>query len=357
MNPRASQGGDGERAGRAEVGRGAATAATVREILDEGGLPLLRVVAIQALRGEIRFRPMSPRNLRHFKHGMLRWAVSDDAASRRDWAALQDDHRAESVLRDRDRYVEELWRGIESSPEQADVHGFLEEHLGALETYRRYLFDWFLRRFHIDPALRIYRSRARGLTLCLAFLAVAVAAAALPILLPASTRLNIFAGLAGLVALSWLARALTGLGWNQAMQLLFPRLAAGVAIGYLFLTSAPELVRVAAGESLVSSLALVVVLGVLTYLYSAFHVSGRVHPRVHGRRLWGSSGLLFALGVVYALLGLPLFTPLFSLAEFQGTQAPIPLGPHQLLLLAAVALALGMVLELAWEEKPMTEPL
>jgi hypothetical protein len=169
---------------------------------------------------------------------------------------------------------------------------------------------------------------------------------------------SIVVGFAGIVGLPLLVRGLTRLGWPQTVQLLFPRLAAGVAIGYLFLVSAPHLVQVAAGETASAAAAAAGLLVAATFGYTVFHVSRRVHPGLRPWPLARRSTPLVALGGAYALLGLALFSPLFGLEEFHGAAASVPdLDLLQRLLLAAVALGLGMVLELAWEEKPLTEPL
>lgn len=335
----------------------------VREILDERGKDFLEVAARQLLDGEARSLPLGPRQRPLFQHGMLRWALSDDPGSRRDWAVLAQSAE-EPVLRDRDRFVEELWQRVEAAPEHADLRGFLQRHLGAQSFYAEYLFDWFLRRFHPAAALRLYGApvAARVLYAVLLVLAIVVVtvAAGFGFVGPAP----IVAGLTGLVLLPFAVRVLTGRGWGQAAQLLFPRLAAGVAIGYLFLLSAPHLVRVAAREQLGS--AVVLALGIVgaTLAYTVFHVSRRVHPPLRLGHLVRRALPLVVLGGAYSLLGLALFSPIFTLAAFHGVDpagssaAAVPdLGVFHRLLLAAVALGLGMVLELAWEEKPLTEPL
>lgn len=347
---------------------------SVRERLDRLDPCDLAAWAYQALHGKITLlhQPTLAATA-NLKSGMLRWALSDDPAANRQWRMLLEgdsshfeDQDAEllACLRDRDRYVERLWERVRKESEQLDLRTRIVDQ-GGEAVFRDFLFDWFLRRFHPGAALRVAEPRklagrqvrAGVLYPVLAGLAVAalVGAEVLEGVFPGLG--SIAAGVGGLVALyvgGWL---LLGLPVHQVAQLLFPRLAAGVAVGYLFLAAAPELVGVMAEEPDLHAFLLAGLLTTATLLYTLFHVSQRVKPRLPIKSCLLRTLPLMALGAAYALLGLALFTPLFRLARFHEAEQALDLGPAQLLLLATVALALGMLLELVWEEKPLSEPL
>jgi hypothetical protein len=317
----------------------------------------LEAVALALLDGEIApvLRKSVGEQTVRTKTGLLRWALSDAPAARSQWEALSRNSQ-DARLRDRDRYVEALWRTVELGPND-DLRRRLE-NAGLIAAYRDALFTWFLRRFDLGAALRLFTDprRARLLRWGVPPVLAALAGASLALLglEPGAAPLALF-----LVALALAGFALTAreLPPRAGLQALVPRLGAGVALGYLFLAAAPDLVRLLAGWGRPALVQWLVAASIVaaTWLYSCLHVLQRVQPvpprQVLVLRAWS----LVWTGLGYTAVGLTFAAPVLFADRFLGTATAPHL--HTLVLIASIALALGVVLELAWEEKPLTEPL
>lgn len=293
-----------------------------------------------------------------FKHGMLRWAVAADPAAGLQWRTICRNSR-DPRLRERDRYVEAFWRSIWSDPKQDDLRRFIAERWAAREDYERALFRWFLARFNVAAALRIAGARRSAAVVSLSLPAAAIAVVA-AVFGGAGVSLGpglfAFAGLFALIGLGW---PLVGVRLEPYLQALVPRLAAAVGIGYLFLAAAPELVAFVFGwrrpEPLQWTAAGCLLLAIWTYL--VLHIARRVEPPPRPAALAGRALRLILVGAMHAAAGLALSAPLLTSPRFLGGSAAAPTRPVSLVLLAVVALGLGVVLQLAWEENPLTDPL
>src|SRR6185295_6995136 len=92
------------------------------------------------------------------------------------------------------------------------------------------------------------------------------------------------------------------------------------------------------------------------YAFTLLHVSRRVAPPLEKLQLHGRSLAVVAIGIGHATIGLTLLGPLLFDSLFLELSDVHPC-PGQLILTAAVALSLGVALQLVWEEKSLTEPL
>lgn len=273
-----------------------------------------------------------------YARGMLRWAVSDEPDARVQWEVLSDRaqedrgdlgrHRDRGRRRrgrrprdgvldlaDRDAYVEALWRSLRTVE---GLEGFRVWLRGwDLEpVYRRYLAGWCLARFDLRRALRVGCHGGGG-----------------------------------------------RLGRPSAALLLdlsLPRLGAGVAVGYLALATASELVAHLTSRPTCVRLALTAGLLAVTWAYTALHVGRHLHPAPRPRTAAVRAATLLAFGAAWTALELAFFASLLLAPDFHAGHplaGAIHRDPTSPALLATVALALGMALELAWEEKPLTDPL
>jgi len=145
------------------------------------------------------------------------------------------------------------------------------------------------------------------------------------------------------------------------VQSLVPRLGAAVGIGYLFLLASPELMAALHGWSQppARQLAAGVLVVAVVWTYGVLEVSRRVDPPPPWRRAYLRTLPVMAMGLAHTLAGMGLLVPLLEALrrEAAGAAVAAPLASHDLVLFAVVALALGVVLELAWGERPITEPL
>lgn len=321
-------------------------------------------MALQVLDGEIRFQDLTPRESARFKDRFLRWAVADSPQRRRAWEAMArvdkgPDHQRlpelAPLLEDRDRYVETLWRRIGSERQHADLRELYEE-IGARTPYQRALVDRFVRRFDLAGALRTSEARWGSPWWFAALPAVALLFVASVLVVEPGPSWTFGTGLGGLLLTALLTGYAARGNLGTATQILLPRMAVGITIGYLFLAAAPHLVEVIGDLDGLAPLVLATFLLLATFGYTCFHIWRRVQPNPGAAKLAQRALHVLAIGGAYTALELLLFLPMFSSAAFFGGEVP-EFGVSNLLLLATVALALGMVLELAWQERPLTEPL
>ena len=333
-----------------------AGAATVESIVQELGAGAgLERLALDLLDG----RPMDDPRIggaakMKLLNGWLRLMTGDSGLARMRWSALAASRHRE--LRDRDAYLLALWRRVEND---AAGEGGLVEYARARwcpwEHYERHMFGWFLSRLDVVRAREVFgpSRRARWLDWILLPGALGLAVfALLPGLDPTRSFFALLAAVAGL-GLLYLWAELPGYAYLAS---LIPRLAATVGIGYLFLLNAPQIARYVCELPRRGGLWLATGVLVLTALaYVMLHVSRRVHPAPRPAELLRRSLRVLALAVSYAALGLVAAAPvLFSRTVMGATE---PIEARHLALVAAIALNLGVVLQLAWDEKPLTEPL
>lgn len=295
-----------------------------------------------------------------FSHGLLRWAVSEGPTSAVHWSAIAE-ARPGSILEDRDHYVLELWRALETHPGH---EGFRKEYFHrwrVREPYKRHLFDWFLTRLDLPSAVALAGGRWLAYTLYWAVVGI-VGAAVLArfVFFGHGLRGSWLLGL-GLSLAAALAAWRTRWPFYVCVQALVPRLGVAVGIGYLFLLASPELMEVVRGWSapLAVQLATGALVVGLVWSYGALEVSRRVEPPPTWWRAYRRSGPVVAMGMAHSLMGVGALVPLLEavLSRSQGESQAAPLAGHDLFLYAVVALALGVALELAWAERPITEPL
>lgn len=307
-----------------------------------------------------------PKVATRFKYDLLRWAVSEAPEAHAQWAALR--RSQEPDLNDREKFALRLWRSLEGA--NSDLRGLLFDRMGLRDHLESHLFHWLLSRFNVAGARELVapgrRHRLLQYATAIVILAAAVVAVDLENQGPGS---SILAAAIALVALlsSWRLSALRPAFFVSS---LIPRLAVGVAIGYLFLAAAPDLVRMILefGEAQAPWWAWAAywsVPGLLvlsTYGFAWLHIARRVQPQPSTGQLLGRGADLLALGSAYSGLGLALVSPLLFRPSFLLGPAVTELpgagpGALQLVLTAAIALGLGVALQLAWEEGPLTEPL
>jgi len=341
---------------------------TVRQLLLERHFEewhRLETGALGLLEGTI--EGLSPGGLKgsetRAKHDLLSWALSDSPEARTQWDVLVR-NTTKKTLTDRDRYVAALWETVSPEGTNKDLHGLIHNKLGAYGSYQTTVFTWFLRRFDLGSALKVWTSSFRAALfrsiLPLALLLSSVALLGWLGYEPAASVGGVIIFGALLLATWALCRSLS---FGAFVQALLPRLGAGVAIGYLFLAAAPDLVRAIVGWGQPQSVQWSVAAAILAavWAYAAFHIGARVHPTPRTRVVAFRALATVWFAVACAAVGLVFFSPLLFSSQFLSSPAsvspPTPPDPHSATLVAAVALALGLILELAWEERPLTEPL
>jgi hypothetical protein len=286
----------------------------------------------------------------------LRWSF--DEAANRSWQRLADGGHL-----DRDRFVAQLMQSLAPGGVHYDLAQGIGDRIGSWAAVQRHAFGWLLRRFEHRAAARIYSRRLLGSNLAAALALVALATVAFCVNRFGHDPGAALAAALGLAVVVAILQPLAGLPWHAYLLYLTPRLGAAVGFGYLFLTSASGAVRavLASGWLACRWPVALLLLFATAWAYAIFHIYRRVRPERHLPDLLRRSLDVVLLGVFYAAVGALLAAPvLFSPAFLGFTQAELaahPVAAHHLALFAAIALNLGVVLQLAWEEKPLTEPL
>lgn len=292
----------------------------------------------------------------------LRWGQSDSPHSRKQWAFLARDKRL-----DRDRWALDLWRSIvDREGKNRFAKDILEQRV-PWSFYQQRFFGWFLGRFNVQAALAIFLPRwlAAAFHYTLSLVMVAAAFASLSAWKDnPDLPLRTFGGLLVFLVIVGLVFAIprNGLPLYAYFNSLIPRLAAAVGIGYLFLFSAPHLVQMLnAYEPARHIWIAVAALTSAAWFYLMFHIHRRVEPPLALRALLRRSFSVLVLAVAYSALELLVVAPILFSKPFLFGVPPkdcaVHTDLHRLALCAAIALNLGVVLQLAWDEKPLTEPL
>jgi hypothetical protein len=290
----------------------------------------------------------------------LRWSQSDDSFVRMQWSYLTCREKV-----DRDGYVLRLWNSIaEPQGKNHSLLNFIEEGFTPWEYYQRHFFGWFLSRFNLGGARQVFcvARFAAILHYIVAGIAVFLTILLLRRPLHLSTSLKFFLPFnLVLAALCFVSPKLLKMPYYAYAHSLIPRLAATMAIGYLFLASAPQLVKLIyqsqrepwqfwTASALLTAAALV---------YIVLHIARRIHPVPRLPKLFRRGSDLLVLAVAYAAIELwPAAPILFSNSLLYDREGgPLTVHPSKLVFCAVVALNLGVLLQLAWDEKPLTEPL
>lgn len=320
------------------------------------------VVATGALLGDF-YRDNDDDRKRLF-HEWLRWIFGNQPRTRAWWHWLSEEKKRciDHGIDDRDSYTIKLLQSITgpNAPNSEAKAQFEKEHT-SWSYYESYFFEWFLRRYDIVRARQVFYGQwiARYVHFILAALLIPVVVLYFVFYAPQAC--------AWLVAGSVMVSAILVCAMpfrdhlNSYFQSLMPRLAVTTGLGYLFLFSASGLVDAIYLNALqpIWQIAISTAIILAIWLYLMQMIERRVQPSIGlGRALMRSSHLM-VMAAIYSSLGLFVSAPvLFSRAFLSGELfRPTRGAEAYLLITAAIALAIGVVVQLVWEERAVTEPL
>ncbi|MCP5246922.1 MAG: hypothetical protein H6937_13595 [Burkholderiales bacterium] len=296
-------------------------------------------------------------------HHWLNWIQSEDP-----WAILWwywANEQPDTKVPYRDEYIIKLWHTMNEEQKDLAVNRKAKEHVIKEVTvwsyFEQHFFNWFLDRYNIVDARQVYNknwiSRYIHLLLSL-FTSVSVG---WYFLSGNQSQCQWLIALLSVVLIFTLGNVFAWIKPGFYLQSLIPRLAVTTGIGYLFLFSASSLVKLIylnpldPGEQIIISLALVL----LVLLYMMQVILRAVQPRP---KLWIAFKRalnMLALAITYSFIGLLICAPILYHPVFLDLKSLYdpahPLG--YLLITAAITLAIGVVLQLVWEDKPITKPL
>jgi len=297
-------------------------------------------------------------------HDWLRWVISEERRARAWWHWVHEQRKsgASHSIKDRDEYTAALLRSI-SGPDgkNREAREQFEKQFTAWSYYEFYFFNWFLNRFHVRDARGILNpspgSRHAHLPVSLLSLGIVV----LFFSLGSPSAWSWLIAALGLAVVLFLGKWLAGIQLTYYLQSLIPRLAALTGLGYLFLLSASDLVAVLYTNPLDPGWQVIISAAIVgsVWGYMILVIRRRVHPRLSPRQAFARSCHLMIMAAAYSAVGLFICKPIFINEKFLGEHyyhLPLVFQAYHLIL-AAIALAIGVALQLVWEDKPVTEPL
>jgi hypothetical protein len=280
---------------------------------------------------------------------ILTFLVSD-----RNWLAL----KASQKTIDRDALALAVWEHLETEHAAA-----IEAQYQSLEYHRRLLFDWLLGRYDLRRA-RLAAGAGRWAQQAHWFLLAGVLATFVlyrsglfgrhPTPWAAAACLALYGAVVAVLGVAFRARlADRAEALTLALHSLVPRLAGAGAVGLVILASSQDLLRVVASTR-PWWLAGLILAG---YGYLLLEMARRVHPLPPPCRLalHGLDVAATALAHATALALLAEGGLRKVLAGGEGSYGPFSWS--QSAAVAVFVFTIGLVVNLIWAEKPVTEPL
>ena len=312
-------------------------------------------------------------------HHWLLWMHRDHSAALRWWHWLSEQPAAECLLSlsergkhknkpetvnlcDRDDYTIRLWHSMNDDDganqlAKKQVH----QEITTWSYYERHFFNWFLGRFNVVDARQVFNKHWISRYIHLPLSLVTTALVIWYFSLSCKSSCDWLLALLSIVLVFTLGNVCAWIKPAYYLQSLMPRLAVTTAIGYLFLFSANGVVTWIYKNQLdlKQQVGIAMTLVILVLFYMVQIIQRQVQPRL---KVWPSftrSLHLMLMAIAYSAVGLLisapiLFDPLFISPADRSASAP-PAG--YLLITAAIALTIGVTIQLVWEDKPMTEPL
>ena len=289
------------------------------------------------------------------RNAWLRWIQAEAPSSAMTWAYLV--KRKNGITDDRDFYVSDFFHQCETNE---DFKNHVEEFWCPWQYYKDHFFYWFLNRYQLQYAIRVFSPRG-------SLQWFPVWGNAILILLIWSNLL-LFPALPMIVSLLFFIVAIAcGLVFAKTQDLpplklvhaMAPRLAGTTAIGYLFLLSLPQFISFlcrGASDTVVLAAAGTVLL-LFMLILTVLQIQKRVKPSLPVSALCGRALQLMTIAMAYSSLGLFLTKDIVFVEMNNGVFRSLYPGWPQLFLVAVISLTIGVLLQLAWEEKPVTEPL
>lgn len=296
----------------------------------------------------------------------LRWVQSDDPGALAWWHWIhqnkpegETNNPNEPSIKNRDEYVMALWHTInDENGKNLTVKEEIVEKLTHWSYYQNHFFNWFLNRFDIVRAREVFSHNPFSRFVHI-FLSVPIL---LLLFLYFGNQLFSWCWIGALIAILLFLCSFTLRYENieYYFQSLMPRLAVTIGMGYLFILSTDKLVTLINSDVLPwyekEIIGFALIIGVGIYMLIAIHRRGQ--PPMDWMKLVRRTGDIMLLGLTYSAIGLWITEPiLLEIQKKEPGAQNLTFTYDALFLLAAVALAIGVLLQLVWEERPVTQPL
>lgn len=300
-------------------------------------------------------------NFYNLFHEWLRWVLSDEPSTNAWWHWIAE--KKDDDIRDRDRYIIELWHSMGNGVNQF-VKLQITANLTSWSYYQNFFFNWFLNRFNIVNARAVFNNNLFSRFFHIPLVIWILVCVAWFFQFSDQTRLDWLLSITGVLMGFTVSNALAWIKPVYFLQSLIPRLAVTTGIGYLFLLSVPDLLKtIYRSSQLVSiewEIGIFAGFILIVFFYMSQVLQRRIRPRLSLWRTYARAGHLLIVGIAYSAIGLLLTVPVIFNTPFldpQFLKDNSPNNPMYLLITAAIALVLGTILQLVWDDKPVTEPL
>lgn len=296
-------------------------------------------------------------------HHWLSWIQSEDPWAIFWWYWVNE--QPDAKISYCDEYMIQLWHSMNEKQNKLAVNRKAKEYVikevTAWSYFEQHFFNWFLNRYNIVDARQVYNRNWISRYIHLLLSLFTSASVGWYFLSGNQSQCQWLLALLSVVLIFTLGNVFAWIKPGFYLQSLIPRLAVTTGIGYLFLFSASSLVKLIylnpfdPGEQIIISLALVL----LVLLYMMQVILRAVQPRPKSWIAFKRALNMLALAITYSFIGLLICAPVLYNPTFLDLKPPYdpayPLG--YLLITAAITLAIGVVLQLVWEDKPITKPL
>lgn len=292
-------------------------------------------------------------------HTWLRWVQSGDARATLWWSWL-DEHPDPDIPK-RDAYVSRLWHSMNDEHEPNKLAQLqVTKELTPWPVYERHFFNWFLTRYNVTDARGVFRKNWVGRYVHWPLSLLTLGVVTWFFCFTSRTGCEWLTTLLGILLIFILGNIVVWMEPSYYLQSLMPRMAVTTGLGYLYLFSAGGLMATIYKNQLEEfwqiSIAMALIFVVLFYMIQV--IQRRVVPRLSFWHACGRAFHLLGLGIAYSAIGLFISAPILFSRFFDATFVDKPLEePARLLVSGAIALTIGVVSQLVWDDKPVTEPL
>lgn len=335
------------------------------------------ILAKEALEGKC--FPKGKDQFGNLFHHWLLWMHRNHSAALRWWHWLNEQPKAECLLtlskrgkgkrkpetvdlRDRDGYTIRLWHSMN---DDGAANQLAKEQVKQKRTtwsyYERHFFNWFLERFNVVDARQVFNKGWFNRYVHLPLSLVATVLVLWYFGFSSQSPCEWLLAMSGIIFAFILGNVLAWIKPAYYLQSLIPRLAVTTGIGYLFLFSASGLTTVIYSNKIPlegqRAISLTLIIVVLIYMMQV--IQRAVQPRLKFWPAFVRSLHLIVMAIAYSAVGLLICAPVLYNSLFLGSETYNNPGhpAGYLLITAAIALAIGVALQLVWEDKPVTEPL
>lgn len=297
----------------------------------------------------------------------LRFIQANTTTSLMKWAFfLKKDN--DFVCKTRDEYVFNFFKKLE---QEEKIGGqtfskYVNDNWVPWSYYQNHFFHWFLNRYNIPYARAVFWDNPLGKYIHF-FIAFAIfLIVSFRYFAPSiRSQFEVFPMITGIFTSVVFVLTIYSMIKNRFVYFIHsmvPRLGATIAIGYLFLLSTPDFVaKVYDNNGLFSErfqyfASAILIAFVLSFI--SLNIHKRVKPPLNFPEILACAFNIMIIGIAYALIGLLIFERILFNSVNHKTQTVLSTPClSQLLFFCTVSLFIGVVFQLIWEEKPVTEPL